>query len=147
MVVPFFSPIRKAVGWYIYIHVLIVMGILIWFFIYFLPPPSRATERRRRGFHKRAGDKRLLHAGLDFSGISVTRISSDSKTLEIVVTDEWLKCPFEVRLRDIQNFWWLWTTVYLPYDGYDKVFVRVLDSMGNEVGGSSPDTGSLIWAK
>jgi len=147
MVVPFFNPIRQALGWYIYIHILVVIGILIWFFIYVVPPPSKATESRRRRFHERASNERLIHAGLDCSGISATRIASDRQTLEIVVTDEWLRRPFEIRLRDTQNFWWLWTTVYLPYDGYDKVFVRMLDSTGNEVAGSSQDKGSLIWVK
>jgi hypothetical protein len=147
MVVPFLNPIRQAVGLYIYVHILAVIGILIWLFIYVLPPPSKATESRRRRFLERANNEQLIHAGLDCSGISATRIASDSQTLEIVVTDEWLKRPFEIRLRDTQNFWWLWTTVYLPYDGSDKVFVRVLDSTGNEVAGSSPEKGSLIWAK
>jgi hypothetical protein len=147
MIMPFLSPIRQLVGRYIYIHIVVVLGILIWFFIFVLPPPSRAKENYRRGFHKRMKDKRLLDAGLDCSGISATRIAPDNRTLEILVTDEWLKRPREIRLRDTQNFWWLWTTVYLPYDGFDKVFVRLLDSAGNEVGGSSQDTGSLIWVK
>jgi hypothetical protein len=50
MVLPVFSPILQAVGWYIYMHILVVIGILIWFFTCIVPPPSRATERHRRRF-------------------------------------------------------------------------------------------------
>jgi hypothetical protein len=134
-------------GWYLYAHIFIVIVVLYLFFTRIVPPPLSASGGRLRRFLNRAKDKRLARAGLDASGISVTRIAPDGQTLEIVVSDDWLSRSPEVRFRDTQNFWWLWTTVYTPYDGHDKVFIRLLDSSGNEIGGSRSDTGSLIWAK
>ncbi len=145
LVAPFVSPVREAVGWYFYVHILVVIIALVLFFTLVIPPPRNATEGRRRRFMDRANDKRLRQAGLDSSGIASTRIAADRQTLEITVTADWLGRSPEVRLRDAQHFWWLWTTVYAPYDGDDKVHVRLLDSVGNEVGGSHPETGSLVW--
>lgn len=146
LIAPFVNPLREKVGAYLYMHIVIVIALLFWFFTRVIPPPSKGSENRRRRFLRRLNDRRLQGAGLDPTGVSTVRIAGDEQTLEIVVTDEWLRQPPEIRFRDIQNFWWLWSTVYLPYEGYEKVFVRVLDSNGNEVGGSRPDVGSMIWA-
>ena len=147
LIAPFVNPLREKIGAYLYVHILIVVTVLFWFFTRVVPPPSKGSESRRRRFLQRLKDRRLQRAGLDPTGISTVRIAADEQTLEIVVRDEWLEQPPEARFRDIQNFWWLWSTVYLPYEGFEKVFVRVLDSKGNEVGGSRSDAGSLIWAR
>jgi hypothetical protein len=144
---PFVSPVREMVGWYFYIHIFVVVIALIFLFTRVIPPPGNTSESRRRRFMVRANDKRLGRAGFDSSGIAFTRIAADRRTLEITVTSDWFGRLPEVRLRDAQNFWWLWTTVYLPYDGPDKAYVRLVDSQGNEVGGSHSQTGSLVWAK
>lgn len=147
LLIPFLNPVRKLIGGYLYVHIFVVAVVVVVFFGWVVPPARRATEGRRLRFLDRAKDKCLQSAGLDGSGIASTRIEADGRTLAIVVTEDWLSRPREVRLRDAQYFWWLWTTVFLPDGGADKVFVRLLDSSGSEVGGSHREFGSQIWAR
>lgn len=146
LVAPFIGPVREMVGWYFYVHILVVMVALVLFRIY-IGPTLSATEKHRRCFMERANDKRLIQAGLDVSGISSTRLAKDGHTLEIFVTGDWFDRPPETRLRDAQHFWLLWTKAYNPYEGNVNVHIRLLDSLGNEIGGSHPEESSLVWAK
>lgn len=145
VMLPFMSPFRERLGHYVYLHIVLVAAGLLWFF-WWLPPPLKATERMRRRFTRCLRGERLRRLGFDRNTLSGTRLVPPD-TLEIIMTGEWRVRLYEHRLRDAQNLWRLWAMAYSPDGGFDKALIRLLDSGGREVGGSSPQAGSLIWVE
>ncbi len=146
IVLPFRSPFRERLGPYVYLHVLLIAAGILWFFLRVLPPPFKATERMRRHFLRLLPRANPRGLGLDEHSLTGTRLAPPD-TLEITMTPEWCAGSYERRLRDAQNLWRLWAYVYTPYEGYEKVLVRLLDSRRREVGGSKPQQGWLIWVE
>jgi hypothetical protein len=144
LIVPYFM--REAIGAYFYFHVVLTVVVVL-FLVRAMPPPVYATEKTRRRFMDRSQNERLRFAGLDASGIASTRLREDRLTLEIAMTADWLGQPREVRLRDTQNFWWLWAAVFQSDLGSDRIYVQLVDQAGKEVGGSHRETASRIWAQ
>ncbi len=147
IVVPFNEPFRSRLGWYFYLHIALVIVFLAWFFFKFLRPASCANERMHRGFMKKLHNKKLQELGVDPMVVAASAIAPDGDTLEITVSDHWLGKPYEDRLQDACCLWQLWACVYQPYDGCDKVLIRLLDAAGKEVGGSRPKEGSQIYIR
>src|SRR5216683_1159168 len=106
-----------------------------------LPPPFRATNRMRRVFIRGLRKKNLQRVGLNRGAIVSTVLGEDGDTLEITVTDDWLKESYEKRLRDAQKLWRFWAEIYSPYDGWDKALILLRDRTAKHVGGSKPHVG------
>ena len=147
LIAPLMQPLRQHLGFYFYVHIVLIAVVLYLFFFKFLPPPRYATERMRRRFMKDLQKEEFQKAGFDFSIVSATTLDADRDTLDITVNRDWLKQPYEKRLSDAHNLWWLWAFIYSPYNGWDKAPIRLVDDEGIEVGGSRPDTGSFIWVR
>jgi hypothetical protein len=147
LIAPFSQPLRQHLGFYFYVHIGLIAVVLYLFFFKLLPPPHYATERMRRGFMKDLQKEEFQRAGFDFSIVSATTLDADRDTLDITVNRDWLTQPYEKRLSDAHNLWWLWAFIYSPYNGWDKALIRLVDDEGIEVGGSRPDTGSFIWVR
>jgi hypothetical protein len=77
--------------------------------------------------------------------INVTQ-GVDSNTAKITVANQWHDSGYQVRLQNAQLMWKSWAGFRSPKEP-DKARIKILDRMGNEVGGSRIWGGSLIWVK
>ncbi len=146
IIVPLTEPFRGRLGWYFYLHIALVIAFLVWFFLK-LRPASCANEKLHRSFMKKLHNKKLQELGVEPMVVAASALGPDGDTLEITVSDHWLRKPYEDRLQDACYLWQLWACVYQPYEGWDKVLIRLLDASGKEVGGSKPRDGSQIYIR
>ncbi len=147
IVAPLLLLIRHGLGTYFYVSIPLMIAALYWFFFKVLPPPFQATAHTVRRFRRRLRERKLRDLGLNASTVAGIGLAGDGDTLRISVPEGWLQQTYEKRLKDAQKLWRLWAEVYSPYDGCDKARIIMLDSLGDEVGGSKPEAGSLIWVR
>lgn len=77
--------------------------------------------------------------------VSVTKISSHWQAT-LTVRDSWHRRHRQNRLQDAQVLWKTWALLASP-DDLDRARIKILDRMGNEVGGSRLLAGSMIWVQ
>ena len=75
---------------------------------------------------------------------AIDAVKLDRDTLVISVRDFWHRQGKQDRLQAAQNMWAMWAEVYSP-DDPDKARIRITDTNGNRVGGSSVAAGSILW--
>jgi len=88
---------------------------------------------RRRGIVKRLG---IVAMPSDLSGDKVI----------CTVPNRWHYQPYQIRLQEAQKLWRKWAFIHSP-DDLDGARIKLVDGMGNEVGGSKVWAGSMIWIK
>jgi hypothetical protein len=66
--------------------------------------------------------------------------------LVITVPNTFHRLHYQERLQAAQLLWQVWVTVLKPKDA-DYARVKLVDRLGNEVGGSRALGGSLIWVQ
>ena len=66
--------------------------------------------------------------------------------LVVHVAQGWHSLTYQFRLQGAQGFWGVWATIVRPQDP-DSARIKLVDAMGNEVGGSGWIGGSSIWVQ
>jgi hypothetical protein len=66
--------------------------------------------------------------------------------LVITVPNAFHRLHYQERLQAAQLLWQVWVTVLKPKDA-DHARIKLVDRLGNEVGGSRALGGSLIWVQ
>ena len=74
----------------------------------------------------------------------VDRVSIRDATATLTVTNLWHVRQKQIRLQDAQVLWQLWAQIASP-ENLDHARLKLVDGMGNSVGGSRILAGSLIW--
>ena len=69
---------------------------------------------------------------------------ANNHELRLEVQRSWHSQPYDVRLKAAQVLWQAWAEIHSP-DDHDLARVQLVDSAGNEVGGSRDSAGSRIW--
>jgi len=64
----------------------------------------------------------------------------------ITVPNAFHRLHYQERLQAAQLLWQVWVTVIKPKDA-DHARIKLVDRLGNEVGGSRALGGSLIWVQ
>lgn len=78
--------------------------------------------------------------------VRVQEISAGMWEAKIEVSNNWHIKPYQIRLQDAQNLWNAWAKIASPNEP-DSARIKIVDSNGNEVGGSRVLAGSLIWVQ
>jgi hypothetical protein len=78
--------------------------------------------------------------------VSAEAVGERSVHARVVVTEVWRYQPYQRRLQLAQSLQLAWAGVASP-DAPDSAPIRILDGMGNEVGGSRFLGGTLLWVK
>lgn len=86
----------------------------------------------------------LRAMGIDSS--IVVSLSARENRVTITVAEAWHYQHYQLRLQAAQAMWSIWARIRSPQDP-DKARIRLVDIMGNEVGGSRMLGGSLIWVQ
>jgi hypothetical protein len=76
---------------------------------------------------------------------SSVRYNSRDSVMEITVPTSWHYRRYQERLDAAQLLWSAWAKTHSPGNP-DAAYIRVIDLMGNEVGGSA-EPGSIIWVQ
>jgi hypothetical protein len=66
--------------------------------------------------------------------------------LVITVPNAFHRLHYQERLQAAQLLWQVWVTVLKPKDA-DYARIKLVDRLGNEVGGSRALGGSMIWVQ
>jgi uncharacterized protein YgiM (DUF1202 family) len=72
--------------------------------------------------------------------------SASSGQAIVTVTNAWHYQPYQVRYQAAQGLWKLWASIESP-SASDNARIKLVDQMGNEVGGSRMWAGSMIWVQ
>ena len=80
--------------------------------------------------------------------VDSVRVRTISSSIEVTVTvrNAWHVRHKQVRLQDAQALWRLWASIASP-DNPDRARLKLVDLMGNSVGGSGWLAGSLVSVK
>ncbi len=110
---------------------------------------ARATkaeaDRKAERFAKLAKELGSIEAGRALI-VSVEEYALNSNTAKITVSNAWHGRPYQIRLQDAQPLWKVWSQINYPVKP-DHTRLKLVDLMGNEVGGSRVLGGSMIWVK
>lgn len=84
----------------------------------------------------------LVGGGLD-SAIITDVYVLDERTVQVAVSDAWHYQPKQIRTQLAQRMWAAWASVASPSDS-DRARIKLVDQLGNNVGGSGWLGGSMI---
>jgi hypothetical protein len=84
----------------------------------------------------------LSGGGFDASIITGVYVLEE-QTVQVSVSDAWNYQPKQIRTQLAQRMWAAWASVASPSDS-DRARIKLVDQLGNSVGGSSWLGGSLI---
>jgi hypothetical protein len=111
----------------------------------YAPSPDPGTRRNAQNDVDRFLD--LINA---IDGATVWIVDADVlmlgqyPALRITMTDLWHRQSYQERLQGAQMLQRTWSRIYSP-DRPDSARIKLVDRMGNEVGGSRVIGGSVIW--
>lgn len=78
------------------------------------------------------------------SRVEVRRLGSSMWEAKLTMRNLWHIRHKQLRLQDAQALWRVWASIASPSKP-DGARIKIVDQMGNEVGGSRILGGSLIW--
>lgn len=119
---------------------------------------QRRASRAKREAQRKPPKRNLTHALstyrslLESTNVSVVeRLEAEEVVpgvleLTLTVGNRWHVRHYQVRLQDAQTLWRAWAATVSP-EATDSARIKIVDRMGNEVGGSRLLGGSLIWVK
>ncbi len=103
------------------------------------------ADRKAERFAKLAKELGSIGAGRALI-VRVEQDARDTNTAKITVSNAWHGRPHQIRLQDAQALWKVWSQINYPVKP-DHTRLKLVDLMGNEVGGSRVLGGSMIWVK
>ncbi len=115
---------------------------------------AQAEQQMAKANHA-AASKRVAQEQLDTlikvlevsgSGNFIKHVSVNGQVATLTVANSWHYEPKQVRLQFAQVLWQAWAQIYSPND-LDKAHIKLVDLVGNEVGGSGWFAGSMVSVK
>ena len=111
---------------------------------------QRKSETEQRLARGPSDVKKLMAAlrkeDMDESFVVRGKYERIGRTATLTLPNDWHYEIYQSRLQAAQGLWKLWSTIHSPNDP-DLARIKLVDLMGNEVGGSRLLGGSLIWVK